>query len=278
MRPEEFSELTYQVADGVATVTLNRPDRRNTWNGRTAAEYRWALHHAHTDPGARVVVLTGAGDFCAGADTGRLSRISAGGGDYSREKAPGKVELPPWPDGAPEGLCRNHLAPLLVSTPVIAALTGACAGAGFVLATYADLRFAAADAKITTSFAQLGLPAEYGIGWMLPRQVGVPNSLEMLYTAQVYDGEQARALGWVQRVYPAAELLERTHEFASALARGSSGESLRTMKRQVLIDAAGALDTAYTRSVADMNAALTHPDLAEGLAARTQRRPTNFLH
>ncbi len=273
MRPDEFSELTYQVADGVATVTLSRPDRRNTWNGRSAAEYRWALHHAHTDPHARVVVLTGAGDFCAGADTGRLSRISSGGGDYAREP----VELPPWPEDAPDGLRRNHLAPLLVSTPVIAAITGACAGAGFVLATYADLRFAAADAKITTSFARLGLPAEYGIGWMLPRQVGVPASLEMLYTSEVYDGERARALGWVQRVYPAAELLERTREFARDLARGSSGESLRTMKRQVLIDAAGDLETAYTRSVADMNAALRHPDLAEGLAARKERRPTNFL-
>ena len=71
---------------------------------------------------------------------------------------------------------RNHLVPLLISTPIVAAIQGACAGAGFVLATYADLRFAARDAKITTSFARLGLPAEFGIGWLLPRMVGIPNA------------------------------------------------------------------------------------------------------
>jgi enoyl-CoA hydratase/carnithine racemase len=273
VHPDEFQDVSYDVADAVATVVLNRPERRNAWNGRMAAEYRWALHHAHTDPDVRVVVLTGAGgDFCAGADTRALSGMNADGGRYRKEK----VALPPYPDGTAHGMRHNHLVPLLVSTPIVAALSGACAGAGFVLATYADLRFAADDARITTSFAKLGLPAEYGINWMLPRQVGVPNALEMLYTAQVYNGEQARALGWVQRVHPAAELLERTLSFARSLARESSGESLRMMKRQVLIDAAGDLDTAYVRSVQDMNAGLRHPDMAEGLAALRERRPTDF--
>jgi enoyl-CoA hydratase/carnithine racemase len=274
VNPDDFTELTYVVADGVATVTLDRPDRRNAWNGRTAVEYRWALHHADTTPDVRVVVLTGAGaDFCVGADSRALGAITSSGGEYSPEKLP----LPPYPDGAPEGMRRNHLVPLLVTTPVIAAIPGACAGAGFVLATYADLRFVATDARITTSFAKLGLPAEYGIGWMLPRQVGVPNALEMLYTAQVYDGEQARALGWAQRVHPAAKLLDEALAFARALARGSSCESLRMMKRQVLVDAWGELDVAYTRSVDDMNAALRHPDMREGLAALRERRPTDFL-
>ncbi len=147
----------------------------------------------------------------------------------------------------------------------------------FVLATYCDLRFAATDAKITSSFARLGLPAEYGMGWLLPRMVGIPNAAQLLYTAEVCDGERARELGWVQRVHPADEVLDAATAFARDLARGSSGESLRMMKRQIMVDAWGPFDEAYTRSVEDMNAALRHPDMKEGLAALKDRRPPNFL-
>lgn len=274
MEPANFAEIGYATADGVATVTLNQPDRRNAWSGRMAVEYRWALHHADLDPDVRVVVLTGAGrDFCAGAHAEALDRITDGGGDYTPEKLP----LPPYPAGSPAGMQRNHLVPLLVSTPIVAAIQGACAGAGFVLATYADLRFVAADAKITSSFARLGLPAEFGINWLLPRMVGLPNAAQLLYTAEVCDGERARELGWAQRVAPADAVLDEALTFARDLARGSSGESLRMMKRQIMVDAWGPFDEAYTRSVDDMNAALRHPDMKEGLAALRERRAPNFL-
>ncbi|HEY3603389.1 MAG TPA: enoyl-CoA hydratase-related protein [Sporichthyaceae bacterium] len=274
MKPTEFTEVDYAVADGVATVTLNRPDRRNAWSGRMAAEYRWALHHADTDLAVRVVVLTGAGrDFCIGADSGALATINSAAGAYETEKLP----LPPYPDGAPDGMRRNHLVPLLVSTPVVAALHGACAGAGFVLATYADFRFATKDARITTSFAKLGLPAEYGIGWLLPRQIGLINAAQLLYTAEVCDGDRARELGWVQQVHDPDEVFPAAQEFARTLARHSSGESLRSMKRALFVDAWGSFDDAYTRSVQDMNAGLKHADLREGLAALEEKRPPDFL-
>jgi enoyl-CoA hydratase/carnithine racemase len=273
VKPDEFTELGYAVADGVATVTLNRPDRRNAWSGRMAVEYRWALHHADTDAGVRVVVLTGAGrDFCIGADSGALDAINSAAGAYGPEKLP----LPPYPEGAPEDMRRNHLIPLLVSTPVVAAIRGACAGAGFVLATYCDFRFAASDARITTSFAKLGLPAEYGIGWLLPRQIGLSNAAQLLYTAEVCNGDRARELGWAQQVHGANDVLGAAQDFARGLARHSSGESLRTMKRQLMVDAWGSFDDAYTRSVQDMNAALKGPDLREGLAALKEKRPPDF--
>jgi len=271
---EEFTELEVSIEAGVAVVKLNRPDRRNAWSGRMAVEYRWALHHAHTRSDVRVVVLTGAGgDFCVGADSRALDAISADRGRYAAEPLP----LPPYPEGTPDELRHNHAYPLTIATPVIAALTGACAGAGFVLASYADLRFAAGDCRITTSFAKLGLPAEYGIGWLLPRMVGLPAALELLYTARVLDGAEAARLGWVQRCHEPGEVLARAVEFAADLARGSSAESLRVMKRQVFVDATLDFGTAYARSVADMNAALRHPDLREGLAALRERRPTDFL-
>lgn len=274
MNPSDFTELRYEVEAGVALVTLNRPDRRNAWSGPMAVEWRWALHHAHTDPAARVVVLTGAGDhFCVGADTGALERISAAGGIFDRPP----VEPPPWPDDVPDGLRLNHAAALTVATPVIAALHGACAGAGVVVAAYADLRFAAAGARIATSFARLGLPAEYGTGWLLPRLMGTANAARFLYSAGPISAEDAQRLGFIQEVFPDDELLPATLDHARRLARESSPESLRTMKRAVFLDAAGDFATAYRRSVDDMNAALRHPDLQEGLAAFKERRPPNFL-
>jgi enoyl-CoA hydratase/carnithine racemase len=274
VKPAEFTEIGYTVDAGVASVTLNRPDRRNAWSGAMALEYRWALYHAHSDRDVRVVVLAGAGEhFCVGADTALLGTIADGGGGDA-----GPVqEPPPWPDGTPETFRHNHLYPLTVSTPVIAAVHGICAGAGIVLATYADLRFAAAGARIAPSFARLGLPAEYGTGWMLPRIMGVANAAAFLYTSTPVTGEEAHRIGFVQRVVDEGELLPATLEFARRLARESSGESLRVMKRQLFVDAAGDLSTAYRHSVEDMNAALRHPDLKEGLAAFRERRPPNFL-
>lgn len=274
MNPADFSAITYTIDAGVASITLNRPDRRNAWTGTMALEYRWALHHAHVDPDVRVVVLAGAGDhFCVGADASALDRIAADGGQYTTPEQ----EPPPWPDGTPETLRHNQLFPLAISTPVIAALHGLCAGAGVVVATYADLRFAATRARIAPSFARLGLPAEYGTGWMLPRIMGVANAAAFLYSSGPVSADEAQRLGFVQRVIDDGDLPSTTLEFARRLARESSAESLRVMKRQLFIDAIGDLGTAYRRSVDDMDAALRHPDLKEGLAAFRERRPTDFL-
>jgi enoyl-CoA hydratase/carnithine racemase len=273
MNPAAFSELRYEAGDGVALVVLNRPERRNAWSGPMAREYRWALHHAHTDPAVSVVVVAGAGEhFCVGADRDALSAIADAGGLYES----GAADLPPWPDGTPDGLRHNHTVALAISTPVIVALHGGCAGAGLVVAAYADLRFAAEGARIATSFARLGLPAEYGTGWVLPRLMGTANAAQFLYSGGPIGAQEAQRLGFVQRVLPDDELLPATLVFARQLARESSPESLRTMKRALFVDSAGDLDTAYRRSVEDMNAALRHPDLQEGLAALKDRRRPDF--
>lgn len=273
MKPEEFVELSYQVDAGVALVMINRPDRRNAWSEAMSLEYAWALHHAHTDPAVRVVLLTGAGDhFCVGADVAVLGRVS------DPECQPDTLEFPPSPSGTPEAFRYPQTFALAISTPVIAALHGICAGAGVVLATYADLRFAASGSRIATSYARLGLPAEYGIGWMLPRIMGVANAAQFLYDGGPLSGQEALCLGFVQRVLPDEVLLSVAMEYSRRLARESSAESLRMIKRQLFFDATGDLETAYRRSVDDMFAALRHPDLKEGLAAFQERRPPDFLH
>jgi enoyl-CoA hydratase/carnithine racemase len=270
----DFTEITYSVERGVAHVVLNRPDRRNAWSGQMAMQYRWALHHAHVDAAVRVVVLSGAGDhFCVGADTGTLRTIADTGGTYNPPAEP----PPPWPDGTPESWRHANLFPLVISTPVIAALHGGCAGAGVVIATYADIRFAGTGLRLATSFARLGLPAEYGTGWLLPRIMGLANAATFLYSGGPLSAAEAERLGFVQRVIDDADLLPATLEYARTLARESSAQSLRVMKRQLFVDAAGDLGTAYRRSVEDMKAALRHPDLREGLAAFNERRQPDFL-
>jgi enoyl-CoA hydratase/carnithine racemase len=277
VNPDAFEELCYDVDvdAGVATITLNRPARRNAWSGTMAVEYRWALHHAHLDRGVRVVVVTGAGgDFCVGADTRKLDDIGSAGGAYTRKRA----ALPPYPDDTPPEWRHNHCFPLTIGTPVIAAIEGGCAGAGFVLATYADLRWAATDAKVACAFARMGLPAEYGTAWMLARQVGVPNALQLLWSPEVIDGVEAARLGWVQRTAEPGHVLDAALDHARALARGSSPLSLATMKRAVLVDAVGDLGAAYERSVADMDLALQHEDFRRGVAAQRARKRPDFLH
>lgn len=268
MKPGDFEEVEYEVRDSVATIRLSRPARRNAWTGRMAAEYRWALSTADGDPAVGAVVVTGADTaFCVGADTEVLREVDQAGGDYRRAA----LELPPYPDGAPDALRHNHTYPLALSKPVIAAINGPCAGAGFILAAYADLRFAASGVKITPSFAGLGLPAEYGLGWILPRLVGLRAAAEILLTNAVLTAEEARDLGFVNRVWPAAELAERVHDLAATTARECSPASTRVIKRQLYVDAEGGLDDAYRASVRDMEEMMRGPDFRTGVAALRQR-------
>lgn len=274
MKPESFEKISYSASEGVGLLTLNYPERRNAWGGRMSVEYRWALHHAHTDPSVRVVVVTGAGhDFCVGADTQKLDGIEKSGGKYQKAS----LDLPPYPDGTPEQFQRNHAYPMALSVPVIAAVNGACAGVGFLVASYADLRFGATNSVIKSSFAKLGLPAEYGLGWLLPRMMGRANAFQILLEGDRLSGDEAHELNWLQKVFEPNVLLDETMTYARRLAKESSGFSMKCMKRQLNFDAEGGFSEAYTRSVEDMNIALKQPDFREGLRALKEKRPTDFL-
>lgn len=262
-----------EIDAGVATLTLCRPDIRNAWAGQSAREYRWALHHCHVDPRVRVLVVTGEKDFCVGADHSLLDEIDGNGGSYDV----GASSLPDFPDHTPPEMRRNHFYPLTVSVPVIAAITGGCAGAGFLIASYADIRYADIDARIASSFASLGLPAEYGLGWILPRITGTANAAQLLYSPAPIGAQRAAELGWVQQVCEAGTTVERAVAYATELAAGSAGESLRMMKRQIHIDSAGSFSDAYRRSVDDMNGALTSVEFKEGLRALRDKRAPDFL-
>lgn len=276
----ELKTITYAVDDGVAVVTLNRPDRLNAWTSRMAAEYQWALGTADRDPDTRVVVVTGAGrGFCAGADFSGLDRLAAGG-DYDALSNPSDVADPVPDTGAGRGVRPDfehpYTFPLGLAKPVIGAINGPAAGVGFVLMCFLDMRFAATGAKLTTSFGRLGLPAEHGVTWILSRLVGPAHAADLLFSSRVVLAEEAAGIGLVNRVYPPEELLPATMAYAKTMARDISPSSLRAMKRQLWADVLGDLDTAARAAVDYMVPMMKAPDFAEGVAAFQAKRPPRF--
>ncbi|MBW3614037.1 MAG: enoyl-CoA hydratase/isomerase family protein [Actinobacteria bacterium] len=259
---------------GVAVVTLNRPERLNAWTSGMAREYREALVEADAAADVRVVVVTGAGrGFCAGADTSALTGIAGAGRYVERPGNPGAQASVAGAGGDFEHAFSFALG---LSKPVIAAVNGPAAGVGFVLACFTDIRFAAAGAKLTTSFGRLGLPAEHGISWLLPRIVGVARAADLLFSSRVVLAEEALDMGLVNRVLPPEQLLDFTLDYAARIASEISPASLRAMKRQLYADLLRPLDEAATDAEQGMLEAFTSPDFAEGVAALTEKRPARF--
>jgi enoyl-CoA hydratase/carnithine racemase len=163
-----------------------------------------------------------------------------------------------------------------IAKPIIAAINGPAAGAGFVLACYCDIRFAAAGAKLTTSSARLGLPAEYGLSWVLPRLVGIGHAADLLFSSRVVLAEEAARIGLVNRVLPADELLAYAIGYARQLANDVSPSSIRESKRQLYADLHGDVGTAVAESEALLDRMVREADYAEGVQAWLHKRPPHF--
>ena len=175
-----------------------------------AGELREALAKAEADEGVRAIVLTGAGrGFCAGADMSRLAAAAAG---------KSTLGVPPMPtEGLEANFAQRMSYMLAVKKPIIAAINGPVAGVGLVAALYCDIRYMAAGAKLTTSFARRGLIAEHGISWLLPRLIGPMHALDLLYSARTVEAEEAGAMGLV-RVLPAEGFREAVQAKAAEIA------------------------------------------------------------
>jgi enoyl-CoA hydratase/carnithine racemase len=163
-----------------------------------------------------------------------------------------------------------------MAKPVVAAVNGAAAGVGFVLMCFADIRFAAAGAKLTTSFARLGLPAEHGISWLLPRLIGAGRAADLLYSSRVVLAEEAEAIGLVNRVVPGDQLIDVTVDYARAIAAECAPSSLQTIKRQLWGDQLDPLSSSWQEASELMLSMLRGEDFAEGVAAYKERRPPRF--
>ena len=275
----ELKAIRYEVGDdGVALVTLDRPDRLNAWTSRMEQEYRWALDAADNDPAVRVIVVTGAGrGFCAGADFEALDSLAAGA-RYGEVLGRPPSEVPEVQPGTGIRPDFEHAYSWMLglTKPVIAAVNGAVAGVGFVLMCHTDIRFAAEGAKITTSFARLGLPAEHGVTWVLSRLVGAGRAADLLFSARVVRAEEAMQLGLVNRVYPADRVLDETLAYARAMAAECSPVSLLTMKRQLWGDLLDSLHTAASNGEDYLKAMLGAEDFREGVKAFQEKRLPQF--
>jgi enoyl-CoA hydratase/carnithine racemase len=274
----EYQQIVYEVSEGLATVTLNRPEKLNAWTAHMEGEYRHALAAAEKDPDVRVIIVTGAGrGFCAGADMDLLSGLSQG---RSLERVAGDEEPPPASPGerpeVREDFRMLYTYPPAIQKPIIAAVNGAAAGLGFVHTLYCDVRIASDRARFGTVFARRGLIAEHGISWMLPRLIGVQNALDLLYSGRMIDAAEALAIGLVRRVVPHEDLIPTVRAYALELATLSSPRSIAIMKRQVYDALFQDLATANAVANDEMVRSFETEDFREGVASFLERRPPKF--
>jgi len=271
-----YEQIRYEVADRIATVTLNRPDKLNAWTATMGREVRQAMEEAARDEAVRVIVLTGAGrGFCAGADMQMLSGIVGAGGIRAEDERPPRPEPPG--DGATRPDFRGPYAYFpTIPKPIIAALNGATAGLGLVVSLYCDLRIAADTAVFTTAFSRRGLIAEHGVSWMLPRLVGLQRALDLLLSARKFSAQEALAMGLVAQVAPAAALMEAVHVYARELADLVSPRSLAVMKRQLWEAQFQSLAEATAVADEEMRRSFVTEDFKEGVAHFVERRAPRF--
>lgn len=202
-------DFLYEVSDGVATLTLNRPEVMNALTFEVYAQLRDLFEQLRHDESVRVVVLTGAGDnFCSGGDVHKII------GELLKRDMKQHLEFTRMTGAVVQNM-------RLLDKPIIAALNGMTAGAGAVIALASDLRIASERARFAFLFTKVGLTgADMGAGYLLPRVVGTGRAFELLLLGDTIDASTAERYGLVNRVVPHADLLPSAYEWANRLARG----------------------------------------------------------
>lgn len=272
----DYQEILFSVADYVATITLNRPEKLNAWTMRMESEYRHAMAEAEAREDVRVIVVTGAGrGFCAGADMSLLSGIQGGSVDLDAGAGAGSA-MPGGGSGVRDDFKKPYTFPLGIRKPILGAINGHAMGLGLVHAVYCDIRFASEQAKFGTAFSQRGLIAEHGLGWLLPRLIGVENALDLLFSARIIDAAEAKGMGLVSRVVPHEALLPSVYEYAAHLATRCSPRALGIIKRQVYDSLMCDLGPATDVAIAEMMASFSTEDFAEGVNSFIEKRPPRF--
>lgn len=270
-------ETLYRVANRVATITLNRPDKLNAWTAVMEGEVRSAVIEAERDENVRVIVLTGAGrGFCAGADMSLLSTVAEQGLDEKGRAQALRNSRSAGREGVRADFQRKYSYFPAVGKPMIAAINGPVVGLGLVIALYCDLRFASDAARFGTAFARRGLIAEYGMAWMLPRIVGHANALDLLFSARMMDATEALRMGLVNQVFPQDVFPEKVQEYARDLAANVSPRSMKIIKRQVYEAMFQTLEEAFGTSEREMLTSLQCEDFKEGVAHFMEKRAPAF--
>jgi len=269
----ELKATKYSASAGIATITLARPHRHNAWTGRMHTEYRWLLQQAEDDLDVRAVIVTGEGDtFCVGGDSQALDGHSARG-SYD----PGTPDDLPDPGyGVSQDFDADFAFQFGLTKPVIAAMNGSAAGVGLAVVLFADLRFAARGSKISTAHGRLGLPAEYGMAWILPRLVGITRANDLLLSSRKVVVDDLAGWGLFNEIVDGADLMATVRSYATMLAESVSPASLAATKRQIWSDQHRSVAAAVDDSNDRLTKMMAEPDYREGVAALLEKRPPSF--
>jgi len=257
------AQVLYERRGSAALITLNRPDRLNALTGAMTEEVIALARQAEADPTVFSVIVTGAGrGFCAGVDADDLVKITGSG--ISRSRAD---------DDRIPGLFAELTR---ISKPVIGAVNGPAAGAGFILAMMCDLRFVAESAIMTTVFSKRGLIAEHNSSWILPRLIGLSRALDLLWSSRRVDAAEALRIGLADRVLAADELIAAAVAYSDEMAATVAPRAVATIKRQVYSHLSAAFEAAAHETDALVRQSVTHPDAKEGATSFVERRPPLF--
>lgn len=271
----DYTEISYEVADGIATITLTRPERLNAFTSVMARELSQAYQQADGDDDVRVVIVTGAGRaFCAGADLGR------GGASFDANDESRQAERKDY--GTINGVPRDGGGIVTMSTAacrkvVIGAINGAAVGIGATMTLPMDIRIAAESARFGFVFARRGLVPEAGSSWFLPRVVGISKAMEWVATGRVFPASEALAGGLVSQVVPDDQLLDVARSMAREIVENTSSISV-ALSKQLLWSMLGE-DSPYDAHRVDSKAIYElgqGADVAEGVKSFLEKRPPQF--
>lgn len=257
-------DIRLDVADGIATITLNRPDKRNAFDLAMVDRWADAVNACAADDAVRVIVITGEGKaFCSGGDIADLMGARRELGPEDR-----KAEL----TGHVHQLVRAFQTN---DKPVIAAMNGVATGAGLDLALYADLRYAAASARFAETYVRVGLIPGAGGAWMLPRIVGTAKALELFWTSDFINAAEAEQLGIVNAVFDDEVLMDEVMKVARKIAAGPQSAN-RAIKRAVRHGQSSDLATALDHISSTYGLIATGPDHHEAVDAFLEKREPVF--
>ena len=256
--------LLYEVKDGIATLTLNRPDRLNALGGTLREDLHDAVTRASADPEVRVMVVTGAGKgFCSGGDVKAMNEANEG-----RRTRPLMEKVAPGRD-------RTLLAMRDAPQPMIAAVNGAAAGAGMNLALACDIRIASTAAKFSQAFVRRGLHPDWGGTYFLPRAVGMAKACELIFTGELIDAPEALRLGLVSKLVAPEELMPTAYDLARKIAAGPP-VAVRLAKRALHRNAESDLRSALEFETFAQNVCSETEDAREGIRAFVEKRSPVF--
>ena len=264
----EYTEILYDVADGVATITLNKPEKMNAFSTKMIEEWTDAIDRSRLDDEVRAVIITGAGrGFCSGMD---VAAEAGGRGVLRTETGPAAAR-----NSLRFNVHRVARALQLLDKPYIAAVNGPAAGAGMDMASMADVRFCSDTARFTMAYVRMGIIPGDGGAYFLPRIVGLSKALELIWTGDLFGADEALRIGYVSRVFPAESLMEETRAFARRLAEGPA-VAIQLAKRLAYRSLDATLDQALELAQSAMVIAQSTEDAKEGPRAFMEKRKPNF--